>query len=361
MDTSSAFIIAEAGLNHNGDIARACAMVEAAAAAGADAVKFQTFKAERLVTALAPKAEYQARNTGSEGGQFEMLKALELSERDHDVLLGACEDAGIEFMSTPFDAESARFLADKAGVKRLKVASGEITNAPLLLEMARCGKPIILSTGMSTLEDIEAALGVLAFGYSGGDENPVVEDFAAAYNSAAGRSALKANVTLLHCTSEYPAPPETINLQAMATLADVFGLPVGLSDHSAGIAVAVAAAARGAVTIEKHFTLDKSLPGPDHQASLTPAELRDLVDAVRMVGLALGSPDKRPGEAELKTRVAARKSLVALKPIAKGDVFNTTNLGVKRPGGGISPIAYWSYLGKPAARAYAADELIETQ
>ncbi len=361
MTSSSTFIIAEAGVNHNGDLSRAVEMVKAAAEAGADAVKFQSFRAEKIATALAPKADYQTRNTGAAGGQLDMLRALELSDDDHHSLFAACQTAGIEFMSTPFDTDSVRFLAGTLGVKRLKVASGEITNAPLLLEMARTGLPVILSTGMSTLEDVEAALGVLAFGYCTATETPSPDGFEKSYRSEAGQTALSNNVKILHCTSEYPAPPETIHLRAMTALTETFGLPVGLSDHSVGIAVATAAVARGAHVIEKHFTLDRALPGPDHRASLTPAELAEMVTAIRTVEQALGSGEKQPGDNELRTRGAARKSLVALKPIAKGDVFNETNLGAKRPGTGLSPLAYWSYVGRSAARDYAADELIEPQ
>jgi N-acetylneuraminate synthase len=356
------FIIAEAGVNHNGDLTRALEMVKVAAAAGADAVKFQSFKAEDLAAASAPKADYQMRNTGEAGGQLAMLKALELSEADHRALQAACAAADIEFMSTPFEAESAALLIDKLDVARLKVASGEITNAPLLLQMARAKKPIVLSTGMSTLDDVRAALGVIAFGYTASDNAaPSDAAFAQAFQSPAGQAALKSKVTVLHCTSDYPAPAETVHLKAMDTLAEIFGLPVGLSDHSEGIAVATAAVARGATMIEKHFTLDKTLPGPDHKASLTPAELTAMIAAIRTVEQALGSAGKQPGAAELKTRVVARKSLVALAPIAQGETFSGANLGAKRPGGGVSPLEYWSYLGKPARRAYAADEAIDRQ
>ncbi len=359
MTSTSTFIIAEAGVNHNGDLSRAVEMVKAAAEAGADAVKFQSFKAEKIATALAPKADYQTLNTGTAGGQIEMLKALELSDDDHHHLFAACRDIGIEFMSTPFDIDNVRFLANTLGIQRLKVASGEITNAPLLLEMARTGLPVILSTGMSTLEDVEAALSVLAFGYTAVGDPPSPGEFKKSFRSEAGQAALRHNVTVLHCTSEYPAPPETIHLRAMKGLTETFGLPVGLSDHSVGIAVATAAAARGARVIEKHFTLDRSLPGPDHRASLTPTELAEMIAAIRTVEQALGSGEKLPGESELKTRGVARKSLVALKPVAKGDIFDESNLGAKRPGNGVSPLAYWSYLGRRAAREYAADELID--
>jgi N-acetylneuraminate synthase len=354
------FIIAEAGVNHNGSRDRALALVAAAAAAGADAVKFQTFRAEDLATSAAPKAAYQTRNTGDGGNQLAMLKALELSAEDHHVLQKACRDRGLAFMSTPFDGDSARFLIDVLNVDCLKVASGEITNGPLLLQMARSHKPIILSTGMSTLDEVRAALGVIAFGYvMPPDAAPNPRAFREAFKSPAGKAALADKVTVLHCTSEYPAPPETINLQAMVTLAKTFALPIGLSDHSEGLAVTVAAVGLGATVIEKHFTLDKDLPGPDHKASLTPDELAAMVKAIRVVERARGSGDKQPSAVELGTRTVARKSLVALRPIAPGEVFTAENLGMKRPGGGVPPMALWTYLGKPASRAYAADDPVD--
>ncbi|MDX2224292.1 MAG: N-acetylneuraminate synthase [Rhodospirillaceae bacterium] len=354
------FIVAEAGVNHNGSTERAMAMVRAAATAGADAVKFQSFRTELEVTRTAPKADYQARNTGDAGSQFAMLKALELSEPDQRALMDACAAAGIEFMSTPFDPVSAAFLIGAPAVKRLKVASGELTNGPLLLQLARSGKPIVLSTGMADLDDVRAALAVLAFGYaSPPDKKPSPAAFENALASPAGRTALRANVTLLHCTSDYPAPPNSINLRAMDTLAETFGLAVGLSDHSLGIAVAIAAVARGAAMIEKHFTIDRALPGPDHAASLTTAELAEMVAAIRTVELAFGDGRKLPAAAERPTRVVARKSLVALAPIRAGEAFSTANLGAKRPGHGVTPMLYWSYLGRPSPRAYAADDLID--
>ena len=360
MTLLSTFIIAEAGVNHNGERARAVAMVKAAAEAGADAIKFQSFKAEKIATALASKANYQARNTGASGGQIEMLKALELSDDDFQHLFGVCQDAGIEFISTPFDVDSGGFLANTIGGRRLKIASGEITNAPLLLDMARTGLPIILSTGMSAFDDIEAALGILAFGYTLVSEAPSLGQFKKSFLSDSGQAALRSNVTILHCTSEYPAPPETINLRAMTALAKKFNLPVGISDHSAGIVVATAAAGLGACVIEKHFTLDNSLSGPDHRASLKPAELTEMILAIRTVERALGSDKKAPVESEIETRKVARRSLVSLRPIAKGEVFNSTNLGAKRPGTGVSPLSYWSYIGRRATRDYTPDELIDS-
>jgi N-acetylneuraminate synthase len=353
-------IIAEAGVNHNGSPERAMALVEAAAKAGADVVKFQTFRAEALTTAATPKAAYQLRNTGTDQNQLEMLKALELSDETHRALMAKCRALNIEFMSTPFEADSARFLIEDLNIPRLKVASGEITNGPLLLQFARSHKPIILSTGMSTLEEVKIALGVIAFGYvMPPDAEPSPRAFREAFKSLAGKAALGDKITVLHCTSEYPAPPETINLRAMTTLAKTFGLPVGFSDHSDGISIAVAAVGLGAVVIEKHFTLDRSLPGPDHKASLTTDELTSMVAAIRVVERSLGEGDKKPMAAEESTRAVARKSLVAVKPIAAGEVFSAENLGVKRPGSGVAPMALWSYLGRPSPRAYAVDELVE--
>ena len=354
------FVIAEAGVNHNGSRDRAVDLVAAAARAGADAVKFQTFRADLITTATAPKADYQSRNTGGGGDQHSMLKALELSAEDHHVLTAACRDHGIEFMSTPFDSESARFLVESLNVVRLKVASGEITNGPLLLDMAHTHKPLVLSTGMSSLQEVRDALGVIAFGYTASPNAvPGPRVFRDTLKSPAGKAALKDKVTILHCTSAYPAPSESVNLSAMATLEKTFGLPVGLSDHSEGIAVAIAAVGLGAVMVEKHFTMDKTLPGPDHKASLTPAELTDMVAAIRVVEQALGTPEKQSTTDELNTRAVARKSLVAMKAIAAGETFSKDNLGIKRPGGGVAPMELWSYLGRPAPRAYVPDELVD--
>ncbi|MBT4738881.1 MAG: N-acetylneuraminate synthase [Rhodospirillaceae bacterium] len=356
------FVIAEAGVNHNGDIARARAMVDVAADAGADAIKFQSFKSEKLATARAPKAAYQVRNTGADDSQAAMLKALELSDDNHRVLFDASAAAGIEFLSTPFDEDSLGLLVRTLNVRRLKIASGELTNAPLLLAMARTGKPVILSTGMARIEDIKEALGVLAFGYTTLAENlnlvPGIPAFTNAYNSESGQAALASQVTLLHCTSNYPATAESINLRAIETLGATFGLPVGLSDHSQGIAIATAAVARGASVIEKHFTLDATLPGPDHTASLEPPALRDMIAAIRCVEVALGTGEKTFGAEEQNTAAVARKSLVATASIAQGEIFTETNLGSRRPGDGIAPIHYWDILGTSADRAYDVDDLI---
>lgn len=353
---SSVYIIAEAGVNHNGSVDMAKQLIDAAAASGADAVKFQTFKAERLVSRFAQKAEYQKRTTDAEESQFAMIKRLELDLETHRVLQQYCRESAIEFLSTPFDTDSVDLLV-QLGISRLKIPSGEITNAPLLLKAARTGLPVILSTGMSTLGDVEQALAVLAFGYAGSGE-PSRRAFAGAYASRDAQEQLQSHVTLLHCTTEYPAPFADVNLRAMDTMRDAFGLPVGYSDHTEGIAVPVAAAARGAQLIEKHFTLDRTLPGPDHKASLEPEELTAMVRSIRQVEQALGSPLKAPAVSEVKNMDIARKSLVAARNIGAGETFTEENLAVKRPGSGRSPMQYWEILGTTAGREYHEDETI---
>lgn len=352
------FIIAEAGVNHNGDEELAYGLVDAAAEAGADAVKFQTFKAENLVTATADRADYQKRNTASSESQYEMLKQLELSEETQRSLKDYCQQKGITFLSSPFDLESLYFLVEDLRVDMLKLASGEITNGPLLLAAARSDLPLILSTGMSTIEDIERALSVIAFGLSQPSGNPSKDDLNQDWRHRGMRERLQQKVTLLHCTTEYPASPLSVNLRAMATMTDHFELPVGYSDHTQGIHISSAAAALGARIIEKHFTLDRDLPGPDHKASLVPTELRDLVNAVREISQALGDGKKVPVESELGNLKVVRKSLVAAAPIGKGESFTASNLACKRPGTGRSPMEYWSLLGDRATRDYRKDELI---
>lgn len=359
MDNRPVYIIAEAGVNHNGSLDMALQLVDAAAAAGADAVKFQTFKADKLVSRAAPKADYQVANTGGGESQHEMIRRLELDEGAHQRLLNHCRTRRIEFLSTPFDLESLDMLVTRFDLPVIKLASGEITNAPFLLAAARTGKPVILSTGMSDLGDIEDALGVLAFGYTQ-NTTPSQAAFEAAYASAAGQAALRDKVTLLHCTTEYPAPLAEVNLHAMTTLSQTFGLPIGYSDHTTGINIPVAATALGATIIEKHFTLDRTLPGPDHKASLEPDELGQMVQAIRDVVTALGSPRKQPTPSERRNRVVARKSLVALQAVRKGEPFTTDNLGIKRPGDGISPLRYWEWLGKSADRDYGPDDKVGT-
>jgi N-acetylneuraminate synthase len=322
---SHTFVIAEAGVNHNGDPALARALVDAAVAAGADAVKFQTFTVDRLVTRRAATAEYQQRATGGEMSQYEMLARLELSPADHQTLFAHCAEAGIEFMSTPFDPESARFLK-RLGVRRLKISSGDVTNVPMLEVVGALGLPVILSTGMADMAEVEAAVATLR------------------------RSGVP-ELAVLQCVSNYPADPAVTNLRVMDTYARAFGLPVGLSDHSTGTAVAIAAVARGAAYIEKHFTLDRKLPGPDHQASLLPDELKSLVAAIREVESALGDGVKRPAASELPVRDVARKSLVAARDLPDGAVLTREDLDVLRPGTGLSPAALPAVLGRRTRRA----------
>jgi N-acetylneuraminate synthase len=354
-------VIAEAGVNHNGSLELAQKLIDAAAAAGADVVKFQTFRADAVASARAPKARYQAATTDAAESQLEMLRRLQLSEADHRQLIERARGRGIQILSTPFDLPSLRMLTERFGFPVIKVPSGEITNGPFLFEVARTGRRVILSTGMSTLAEVEAALGVLAFGYVAGtasDSAPGQEAFAAAFASGEGQRLLQERVTLLHCTTEYPAPFAETNLRAMDTLAAAFGLPVGFSDHTPGTHMAVAAVARGACLIEKHFTLDRTMPGPDHAASLEPHELTTLVRHVRDVQVGLGDGIKRSTSSELKNLPIARRSLVAAVPIRRGELFSAANLTCKRPGGGISPMQYWQLLGQAASRDFSADEAI---
>jgi N-acetylneuraminate synthase len=351
-------IIAEAGVNHNGSLDIAHQLVDAAADAGADVVKFQTFRADKLVTRQAHKAAYQERLTDSAQSQFDMLKALELSESAHRELLQHCIERRIEFMSSPFDAQSLEFLVS-LGVRRIKLGSGELTNAPLLLAAARTGLPLILSTGMSTLADVEAALSVLAFGYSAqADAAPSRAAFGLAWADTGARARVMERVALLHCTTEYPAPRDQVNLRAMTTLQHSFGVCCGYSDHTAGHAVSLAAVALGARWIEKHFTLDRAMPGPDHQASVEPTELKALVEGVREIEAALGDGIKVPMPVEVANMAVARKSLVAVRSIAKGSLIAPQDLGVKRPGTGRSPLDYWSVIGSEAQKDYGVDDPI---
>lgn len=356
---SPVYIIAEAGVNHNGSIEMARQLIDVAAAAGANAVKFQTFNSEEIVSLHAPKAEYQKRTTADTGSQLEMLKGLELDEQAHAVLIDHCRSKKINFLSTPFDLKSIDLLANKFDLPCLKIASGEITNGPLLLRAAMTRKDIILSTGMSSVGEIEEALSVLAFGYTGEERNASVISFHKAFQSEEGQRALGEHVKLLHCTSEYPAPVEEVNLAVLETLQLAFGLPVGLSDHTSGIAIPIAAAALGAKVIEKHFTLDKTLPGPDHKASIDPHELKEMVKCIRQVELAIGSSLKTPTRSERKNRDIARKSIVAAREIKKGEKFTSDNIAFKRPGTGVSPMHYWDLLKETSDKDYSKDELIK--
>lgn len=356
MGIDRTFVIAEAGVNHNGSLDLARKLVDAAADAGADAVKFQTFKAARLTSRSAPKAAYQSRAIGDADSQFEMLKRLELDEAAHTDLMLHARDRGIRLLSTPFDSESLGLLLSQ-GMRLIKVSSGDITDAPFLLDISRKADELILSTGMASLGEIEAALALLAFGFTAGPEEiPSASSLAEAYASAAGQAALRARVSLLHCTTEYPAPFDEINLRAMDTLSMAFGLPVGYSDHTRGIHVSIAAVARGARIIEKHFTLSREMPGPDHAASLEPLELAELISSIRDVEVALGSTVKHPSSSERKNLPVARKSLVAAQDIPAGSPLL---LACKRAGAGLSPFEYWRLQGRPALRDYARDEPID--
>ena len=336
MMRGATLIIAEAGVNHNGSIKTAEQLIETAAEAGADLVKFQTFSADRLVTGSASKADYQLETTSTSESQHEMIRKLELSREMHEELIAHCKKCGVGFFSTGFDPQSVDLLAE-LGLDRFKIPSGEITNLPYLRHIGQYGKPVILSTGMARLGEIEAALEVL---------------------EASGTP--RERVTVLHCNTEYPTPMADVNLKAMLAIRDALGVQVGYSDHTLGIEVPIAAVAMGATVIEKHFTLDRNLPGPDHRASLEPDELKAMVQAIRNIELALsGDGLKRPSPSESKNLEIARKSLVALVPIKAGDLFTEANLGVKRPGSGISPMRWDDFIGRPANRDYQADELIE--
>lgn len=356
MATERTFIIAEAGVNHNGSLEIAESLIDAAAQCGADAVKFQTFRADSLTTASAAKAEYQNRTTDASESQREMLRRLELSEAHFVALAERAQKKKIELMSTAFDSESLLLLTHRLKLRRLKIPSGEITNAPFLLQIARAADQVILSTGMSTIADIEQALGVLAFAWTREGDPSSRGELEKAFASAEGQDALRSRTTILHCTTEYPAPLHEINLRAMQTIGATFNLPIGYSDHSDGIEISVAAVALGARIIEKHLTLDRSMEGPDHAASLEPAAFAEMTGAIRRVETALGDGVKRPTESEWKNRDVARKSIVAAAEIHTGQPME---LSTKRPGTGVSPFEYWRLQGSPAPRHYRKDELID--
>lgn len=355
----SVYIIAEAGVNHNGSPELARKLVEVAAEAGADAVKFQTFRAEKLASVSAQKAVYQKKMTDAGESQVDMLRKLELPLEAYPELIALCKEKGVDFLSTPFETDSLRFLIEECHIQKIKVPSGEITNGPFLLEIARTGLPVILSTGMSTLGEVETALSVLAYGYLHDDVPNGSEDFVRAYGEAQKHGILREKVSLLHCTTEYPAPFDEVNLAAMDTMKRAFSLPVGYSDHTERIAVPLAAAARGAEIIEKHFTLDKTLPGPDHKASLSPDELAEMVRGIRQIEKAVGNDCKAPTLQEWENLAVVRKSLIAKRAIREGEVFSADNLAVKRPASGMSPMRYWELLGKWASHNYEVDEPIQ--
>ncbi|TYZ24516.1 N-acetylneuraminate synthase [Selenomonas ruminis] len=334
-------------------------LVRAGAEAGVDAVKFQTFRPEKLVTQSAEKAAYQKVTTGKQESQLEMLQKLTLLDKDYVELQQLCQDCGVDFISTSFDSESLHFLTNGLDMPFIKVTSREITNAPFLLEIAQTQKPIVLSTGMATLGEIEQALAVLAYGYLHEDFPADFQVVQQAYVSVDGQDILREKVQLLHCTTQYPAPPSQANLKAMETMAQAFGLSVGYSDHTEGITIPVAAVARVAVIIEKHFTLDKDMPGPDHKASLEPNELKAMVQAIRTVEQSIGTGIKIPAADEVPNIPIVRKSLVAAKNIEAGEIFTLDNLTVKRAGRGISPMDIWYILGESARHAYKEDEKIK--
>lgn len=354
----SVYIIAEAGVNHNGDIDRAKQMIDVAKGAGADAIKFQTFTAQELVTKQASQAEYQTKNIGKETTQYEMLKALEISAQDHKVLIAHCEKKGIHFMSSAFSIESARFLSEDCAIKTIKLGSGELTNAPLLLAVAQSKINVILSTGMSTVSEVKDALSVLAFGYFENDDaQPSQTAFGDAYKKHKNR--LKDKVSILQCTTDYPCAPEFANLNAMETLRREFGCPIGFSDHTLGDHIVIAAVAKGAKIVEKHFTLDRNLPGPDHKASLEADELKEMIKKIRDVEAAFGHGERKPFPPEEKIKLNARKSIVAKNPISKGEAFTENNITTKRPENGLSPMLYWDMLGKQAQQNFDEDEAIK--
>lgn len=329
----STYIIAEAGVNHNGSLELAKKLVDKAKEAGADCIKFQTFVTKNITTKSASQAEYQEKNTKKKESQYEMLSKLELSFQDFHELNEYCKEKEIEFLSTGFDFDSIDFL-DELGMSTWKIPSGDITNLPYLVKIAKLNKPVILSTGMSTMDDIQAALHALK-------------------ENGAGP------ITVLHCTTEYPAPYEEVNLAAMKTIEKEFQVPVGYSDHTKGIEIPIAAVAMGATVIEKHFTLDRSMEGPDHKASLEPSELKEMVSSIRNVEVAIGNPEKKPASSEEKNMKIARKSIVANHSIRKGELFTEENLTVKRPGSGVSPMKWFDIIGEKANRNYEEDELIE--
>ena len=328
-------IIAEAGVNHNGSMELAKKLVDTAAESGADYVKFQTFKAAKIASRFATKAGYQQHTTGTEESQLQMLQKLELSENDHLELMDYCRQKNIQFLSTPFDLESISLLV-QLGIKVGKIPSGEIINLPYLRKMAHSFDELIVSTGMADMKEIEAALTIITS-----------EGFP------------KTKITVLHCNTEYPTPFEDVNLSAMKVIADVFDVKTGYSDHTPGIEVPIAAVALGAVLIEKHYTTDRNLPGPDHKASLEPAELKAMVTAIRNIEKAMGDGIKKPSPSEIKNKAVARKSIVAAKKINKGEKFTEKNIAVKRPGTGISPMQWDKLLAQTATRDFDEDELIE--
>jgi len=351
------YIIAEAGVNHNGQKDLAFALVDAAAEAGADAVKFQTFNAQKLAAKHAPKAAYQRVRTDENESQLSMLRKLELPLEWHVDLQAYAHSRGIEFLSTAFDTDSLVFL-DKLNLPFFKVPSGELTNGPLLWQFARTGRPLILSTGMATLSEVEQALAVVAHAMYSPTEPESLSEIWHRWGSAEVLDQMRGHVVLLHCTSQYPTPAHEVNLRAMDTLASAFGLMVGYSDHTEGGLIPVAAVARGAKVIEKHFTVDRSLPGPDHKASLEPEELSRMVADIRALEQAFGDGRKAPQASEWDTRSAARQQVIVTRAIARGATFLRSDLTTARCGGGLPAMALWDQVGKIADRDYVEGEVV---
>lgn len=356
MTDKKTLIIAEAGVNHNGDMEMALELVDKAAEAGADYVKFQSFKATKLASERAKKASYQTRTTEGDESQLSMLQRLELSLDGHKMIMARCAEMGVRFLSTPFDLDSLALLTETFALPEIKIGSGELTNAPLLLAAGRSGVKIILSTGMGSLAEVEEALGVLAFAMCRSGPPQRRTDFAQVLLDPTVWPVLADRVTLLHCTTEYPAAIEDTNLRAMDTLRRAFGVKVGYSDHTEGKAASLAAVALGACVLEKHFTLDRTLPGPDHSASLEPLELTALIAGVRAVERALGSGIKQPSAAEVANRAVARKGLLAVRDLPQGHVLTEDDIAVLRPEGGSSPMLLWDMLGTTLPHAVAAGE-----
>lgn len=356
-DPNHVYIIAEAGVNHNGQKDLAFSLIDAAVNAGVDAVKFQTFEAQKLASKNAPKADYQKKSTDASESQLAMLQQLELPRQWHAELQAYARKKGVEFLSTAFDIDSLNFL-NTLGMPIYKVPSGELTNAPLLWRFARTGKPLILSTGMAVLSEVEEALAVVAHGLQAINEPSCIEEVWRCWSIAENRQRLQGHVSLLHCTSQYPTPPHEVNLLAMDTLASAFGLTVGYSDHTKGNLIPVVAVARGARIIEKHFTLDRTMPGPDHKASLEPDELKTMVSEIRAVEQAFGDGSKAPQSSEWNTRAAARQQVVVMRAISKGEAFAREDLGTARCGKGLPANMLWSLVGRVAGHDYLPGEAL---
>lgn len=354
---AACLVIAEAGVNHNGDFRTACALIDAAAEAGADAVKFQSFRPEALATEAARTARYQ----GAPTSQMALLKTLALTSEQQTALARRAEQRGLEFLSTPFDLDSLQFLVDQLGARTIKLSSGDLTNGPLLMTAAKTAEKLMISTGMATPDEIGRALALVQLAEAGRhpSEPPTFAEIEATRVAGPAFIPTAVNVILMQCTSAYPTPPAEVNLRAMVSMRDLYGVPVGLSDHTDGVRIAGAAVAMGAVALEKHFTLSKSMEGPDHKASLTVDELAELVATVRDVTAALGSREKAPTQSEIENRPVVRRSLVAARPIRRSQVITADDITAKRPGGGLCPMRFGDIIGKRASRDYSRDDELQ--